>query len=297
MSGLKTKGTTLIIFIILVIANSTYAANSLWMETSANEPGEEMIPKLYLYLYFGKFPRPRKALNKARAWLETPDGGIEELSLVKGERNLHSTLRAKYGGLYTALASYEERTEGQGYWSQKPGLIKHYARIQFFRPGPEGKRKRSEGSPAKIPLEIIPITSLGRHQHLHEGDKFAVQVVYEGEPLADAPLLVTTQEGWQREFTTDNQGKVVITFIRDRDLQPGNMRVVEKYLFRAEHQPARTETYQEKTSPNICYIATYMVDIYPPPWEWRSKSLGYLTVMVTIIVVIGVVAARRRGRP
>jgi hypothetical protein len=142
------------------------------------------------------------------------------------------------------------------------------------------------------PLEIIPITRLRMHQRLNTGQKFALKVLYNKKPLANVPLSVMTQEGWEKIFRTDEQGKVVVNFIKDRPSRPETKRTPEKYLFRVEYD---VPPVTGKTD-GICYIASYILDVYPSPWAWQSKSMGYLTVVVTMLVVGGVAALRRRKR-
>ncbi len=95
---------------------------------------------------------------------------------------------------------------------------------------------------------------------------------------------------------TDNQGKLTLRLIKDMAAQPKNRFVPERYLFRVEYEEPSAGDYVGKSYKGIHYIATYSLDVYPSPWEWQSKSLGYLTVMVTMVVVGGVVALRMRKR-
>lgn len=78
--------------------------------------------------------------------------------------------------------------------------------------------------PHKLKLDIVPTGKV-------EGDEVELQVYYEGEPLADVPVLLWTTAGWKKEQPTDAEGKVrfllpwrgtyAAVVLRYRDETPG----------------------------------------------------------------------------
>lgn len=282
----KIKVNILMLFAVLLILSApAQAAESLWLESGKHRPGRGKPGELYLFR--GSFPKAGKKVKNGQIWLETPDGGREDLTLVEGKDRLRTAIKTEYAGLYTATALYEDENKSAH------ELKRYYAKLQFNRMGREVKERKVEKHPINIPLEIVPITKLRMHRRLREGTKFILKVFYEGKPLNNVPLLVTTQEGWKKEFRTDKQGKVAIRFIKDRPGRAEKKMVPETYLFRVEYKKPADEGHGNKSDRKITYVATYAVDVFPSLWEWQSKSMGFLAVIATMMVVGGVAALKR----
>lgn len=76
----------------------------------------------------------------------------------------------------------------------------------------------------KLKLDIVPTGKAA-------GDEVELQVYYQGEPLADVPVLMWTTAGWLKEQPTDAEGKVTFhlpwrgtyaaVVLRYRDETPG----------------------------------------------------------------------------
>jgi len=262
------------VFLFSVLLKAAGASDSLWLQADKYEPAKQ--EPTTLSLYFGDFPSGNIKLDRGKIWVVLPDGSIEQQKPIKEGRHLYTTFETKYGGLYTAHALYETQ--------QDDGIERHYAKLQFHRFGREVKERKNVPI-STVPLEIKPITRLNMHRRLHEGGKFTVQVLYKEKPL-NTEVSVTTQEGWRKKLYTNDLGIAEIRFIKDRVSRAKNRRMPEKYILRVQHT--------EKHPSTVTYTATYILDIYPTPREWQSKSLGYLTALAAIMATAVIVAIKRR---
>jgi len=263
------------IFLLSVLPRGASASNSLWLQADKYEPAKSKPTTLSLS--FGNFPKGNMNLDRGELWVILPDGSIDKPTLFKEGGKLHAKIKIKYGGLYTAIALYKKQRGNRTVW--------HYAKLQFNRFGREVKEKKVVDSPS-VPLEINPLVKLHMHRRLNEGDKFNLKVLYKGKPIS-TELSVTTQEGWIKKIHTNKQGIASLRFIKDREGKPKDRRLSEKYIFSVEHK--------EKSS-KLTYKTTYVLDIYPTPREWQSRSMGYLTALAAMMVVVVITAIKRRKR-
>jgi len=290
MKMLKVKHLFFTILLLILSVDLSGASNSLWMHISRY--GREAGKPTELYLHFGGFPFLGEEPSKGSVWVKAPDGGVKELNMTrKGGEHLHGVIGGKYGGQYSALGFYE-------YVYKTSSLVRHYTNIRFFSFGTEIKEenKKNENFQIDVPLKIIPVTKLNMHQRLREGDEFTFKVLYLGKPLLNSPISVATQEGWKKQFYTDKLGKVKFNFIKDRFNLSENKRKAEKYLIEVRVKEKNSGKYHGKSYENIIHVTSRLLNVYPTPWEWQSKSMGYLTVLAAIMFVGGITAIRRRKR-
>ncbi len=264
----------ILIFLFSVLPKTVGASDFLWLQTEKYEPAKRKPTTLSLY--FGDFPNGNIKLDKVKFWVLFPDGSLKMPKLTIKDGQVYASFAAKQGGQYTAVALFKT--------TDNKILTKHYAKLQFHRFGKEVKRSKAVAIP-RVPLEIKPITRLNMHRRLYEGGEFTVQVLYKGKPL-NTEVSVSTQEGWKKKFHTNNRGIARIRFIKDRVSTPKEKRLPERYLFFAE--------YAESGVNPSRYTATYALNIYPTPWEWQSKTLAYLTVLVAMASTVIIVAVKRR---
>lgn len=153
-----------------------------------------------------------------------------------------------------------------------------------------GRGKPSGRSPSELlahkatVLELIPAPLPREHWRYESGEKANFIVRFNGEPLADTWVGLSSSNGSSLEATSDHRGRVSFTLPEDFS------RVVAG---RQSNPPAefvvRTGTYQNGMLYRTNLSAAYHVN----PLNWQSNGVGLF--MLGAGFVSGLVMMRRRG--
>ena len=231
-------------------------------------------------------------LNKASVWVRDADGRILQTALNSGKDRLSVNIPAdiELNGLYLVGAHLdigEMDIDSDGVTERislsAKRLISH--RKTGGRQGNE--RGAFFNDPDKLPLEISCSGTWFRYDYHRAYREYEMKVIYQGKPLADTEVRISSGSGWKKTVRTDSSGKFSITPF-------GNMENdgLEKYLYAACHHDLTKREY---------HCATLMMNVFTYP-EWHSKSGGFIfwavlgTGLLVIIVTVGIYRKKKHDR-
>jgi len=126
-------------------------------------------------------------------------------------------------------------------------------------------------------------------------------VLQKGLPLQGARVRFVSNDGWVKEVTSDEQGKVSFQIIRDY-FPPWNefkKRFKANFLIIAEASAAERGTFKDQPYSTVRYQTTLSGSYYPSPDDYRSYAWG-LGVGLLIVLFSGTAVylyRRRRVKP
>ncbi len=93
-------------------------------------------------------------------------------------------------------------------------------------------------SAKQIPLEVLRLRFDDEtyHTRFNSGKNVLFKVLYKGDPVANAAVTISTEEGWSRNSKTDSEGIVSFLVIQDRFKQNEAQEVEKK-----QYKPKQTE--------------------------------------------------------
>jgi uncharacterized protein YjiS (DUF1127 family) len=233
-------------------------------------------------------------LRQARAWLQRPDGRLEEVDLFAGPEAVTAEVPEEGApeGVYLLgghLAPGRLDMDGDGRTEEVHLYGKFLLRHVRESLSHGGEQNVFFHSP-RMPLEIGPVRA-GRYsgiiQIAHRPCEMAVY--YRGRPLAGAEVTILTERGWRKTVRSDANGRFVAVPHETR----GAKRNWESYLYVVEHHDRRRGEYH-------CASMPMLVD---PPWpEWTHCMTSFVlwsiagTAFAVLLVAVLVWRRRRRSR-
>ncbi|HQF29941.1 MAG TPA: hypothetical protein PLJ34_00705 [Hyphomicrobiales bacterium] len=265
----------------------------------ARSHGERMQKAL---IYEGVFPqanaRPAGAGPlDARFWLERPDHRLVPLTVRQEGPRRRVEFPTGTGGDYRLIGYDGDRVAGgsrlhlYAYYGfmmhgEVPGKVQ---RDTAYRPGFLG------GTPR---LEIVRFfDNDGDRYRSRVGHTARVQVLFEGKPLANAPISLTTSQDWQRRLQTDADGKAEFTLIKEefRD-GPIDKNRTALFLLQTEHVEDSPGNYFGNPYERERFVATLAFQVFPDSNEWESKRVAYLIFVFTTLVGGAAIVTQRLRR-
>ena len=153
------------------------------------------------------------------------------------------------------------------------------------------------------PMEIVRERGLDEKPffQLKSGDEQSFLVLLKGLPAQGVRVRFVSHQGWTKEATTDEQGRVRFQIVRDYfpswdDFQK---RFKATYLLIADTSANETGSFNDETYSSVRYQATLAGSYYPSPDDYRSYAWGLgIGLGVTTLCGLGIYAwRRRRSRP
>ena len=157
---------------------------------------------------------------------------------------------------------------------------------------------------ASIPFEIVvdDLWDSNFHAKVTSGNLLRISVLSNGKPVADARVILTTDQGWTKMVKTDEVGMASIQLIRD--YYPSSWAVFDRthsgqFLVTARYDADQKGIYKGKPYEHMSYVATLPWKYSPSKRDYSSYSYGLLIGTLAMTVSgIGVYAFReRRKRP
>ncbi len=190
-------------------------------------------------------------------------------------------LEIKHGGITipsTGMDNYHALVVEKDWGTSKEFLI----RYEYLRGRPSSVSPSKLANAQKAPLEIVPDPIPREHYRYISGYDWNFLVRFNGEPLAELPVLLETEFGSRLEGQTDNQGRVSFRIPDDfpevqpgrNNNRPGEMWLTARYLREGEM------SYKTRLS------ASYHVN----PSHWQSTGLA------AAVLSIGLLAGGLLGR-
>ena len=248
----------------------------------------------------GKFPSRRDTLSMedmaaTQFWLEMPDNRVLPVKLQRKGNTYQLNFRTKTGGNYRLLGYNGHGVEGGD-------RLHHYAFYSFMTHGDKPRKKTRDTR--QIPgfhngrpmLELFRLYDReGERYRSRAGHRARVRVLFKGEPLTNAPLILTTSKNWSKSLRTDAKGEAEFVLVKD-DFQEGvlDKRKSSLYMLQTEHVEHSPGQLGGVGFDNQRYIATLSFSVFPDSNEWESKHFAFLIAMVTMIGAGTAIAIRRK---
>lgn len=193
---------------------------------------------------------------------------------------------------------YATRTlvRGQTRWIQlaKAEIVRRNSRERNIDP----KWLTSLHDP-KLPLEIVRERPDKErlYSRLRSGDTVDFTIYAYGKPLAGVPVIMLTEQGWQKKVFSDAQGKASFTLIRDYFPAWHNFlrRMRETFVVVADHETPEPGIANEGGKTTTHYQATLSGRYALSPHDYSSYAYGLgIVIFVTTFSGLAVYLYRRR---
>lgn len=169
---------------------------------------------------------------------------------------------------------------------------RHETALRYFhRFGRPGGHSPSELTAAKkMPLEIVPSPLPREHQRYLTGEAARFRIRYEGKPLSDANMTLSTSNGTTATYTADARGVATV-------MLPDDFKHV--VAGREHNRPAEFMLRVEQTDSGKRFVTTLSGAYHVNPSHWQSTIRGAWVVIAgffTGVAVVGVQGRRSAGR-
>ncbi|MDF1615064.1 hypothetical protein [Desulfurivibrio dismutans] len=153
-----------------------------------------------------------------------------------------------------------------------------------------------------IPFEIVVDDLWNRNFHaaVTSGDNLRITVLSYGEPVAGAEVTLTSEQGWRKTVTSDEQGVAHIQLVRDyypslwQDFRRSHRGPFE---VSARWQADKSGQFRGQAYSMVSYRATHPWVYSPPVREYSSYGYGLLLAAAMMVVGgAGVYLHRERRR-
>ncbi len=245
----------------------------------------------------GKPTMKRGDSNSSVVWLERPDSTIQKIEVKQRGPETRAEYAADDGGWYRIFAYKDLGLKG----TTRTNLYSYYT---FMSHGDKPEEKEQppierqgyfNGSPE---LELVRVYPDGKRRYRdYVGDTIRVRALFRGKPLAGGRMALTTVQGWHQAKTTDANGEVEFTLIKEDFHEDGvDRRKSELYLLRLEHREAGMAEYRGKLYDQERYIATLPFYVSAALSDWQSQNMAYLAAIITMVGAAVAIAIRRRRK-
>ena len=304
----------------LLLSGQSVASESLWLSDVSPHAGHgggahshggpvqirKGIYYKHLWLRLGDTPQDsgyvQQASQLSQLVLLDTEGKVTELPIRRDKE--HGLFNVDFAmpkeGFYNAYVTHQwVNGDTREVQIAKAEVLKHSCR--------EGHDNVQEKMPPRhdtaIPLEIVRERAPKENFHslLAYGDTATFLVLREGQPLQGAKVTLTSSQGWSKSVTSDSEGLVHYTMIRDYYPRWSmfNKRYSQPYLVSAVYTASESGELDGKSYQHTTYQASFAGNYYPSPRDYESYAYGLSFGLFALIATgIGVyVYRRRRNRP
>lgn len=252
-----------------------------------------------------------------QVWLRSGDdprgasylGGMQgSLVLVGQGGNLPSVSLSDEKGLTTAKLDFPDLGFYNAYWVQHAvhdGMLHVQVAKAELLHGTCCAKGVDEDAVAKpivnpsVPLELVRehYPEEGLFTRIVSGDTVNFTVLSQGAPVAGAEVTMISHKGWRSRQTSDTNGRVSFTMIRDYypTWLEFKKRFKQSYLMAAELDVPGNVTFDGMTYQSAHYSTTLAGNYYPSPHDYRSYAWGLgIALFVIVFGWLAVYLYRRR---
>lgn len=264
-------------------------------------------PKKRLWLRSGNYPQTSPFYHQAadappEIILASPQGkadGDRLPALEEGRKNITFEMPAQ--GFYRVYVT-TRKLEGEVL-----NISVAKAEVSNFTHDADGDERASASAGIRV-LESAPIELVRERKpnespffRLLSGTNQAFIVLQKGLPMAGARVRFVSHQGWSKEATSDEQGRVSFQILRDYfpPWSEFQRRFKATFLLIADVDAAEAGSYKNKPYSSVRYQATLSGSYYPSPEDYRSYAwgLGVSLLIVLFCAVVVYLYRRRRVRP
>jgi hypothetical protein len=289
---IKTRLGALLLFALC--SQSLFASEPLWL---SDTPPDEVSASQLHRSHGGPVERGQRGVYRKRLWLRSGEAQAEaayvapagELSAQlidpgKNQAKFKQPVKDQHAqlvfnmpdeGFYNAyLTRRQVENDRLEITTAKAEVLKHSCR--------EGHDHVRDLMPpnhlSDIPLEIVRerLPNENFHGRVAYGDLISFLVLAKGKPVAGAKVTLHTQSGWRNSATSDEQGRVKFTIIRDYfpRWEVFESRHRQGFLAVARLQSDEAGSYQGKAYSGANYVATLPGHYFPSSRDYESYAYG-----------------------
>ncbi|MFA7026910.1 hypothetical protein [Sulfurovum sp.] len=292
------KMTLVFLFCMISVANAGTWIEQRYVDKSAGNYDKE------LYLKEGNFPQSEvvENLNNPTLLYRYDYGEVFETDFDHGKINVN----LPYKGSYHLFI--QER-----YVEDSILHIKMYkTRVYNSKGNIEDSlikeiRGKTVGSHfGKEPFEAVTFEAVLQKpikQHhinccVYSGDIVPIKVYFKQKQLKNTPIVITTQQGWEKTVNPDSDGLLSFEIPRNTyaDISK-NKRFKEQLLIEAFYEENKSGIYKKKPYKKIKYYLSIPLSFHTSPLEYTSKSAGfYVVISVIAVFSLGLYYYRRKKK-
>jgi hypothetical protein len=250
----------------------------------------------------GTFPQTKANLSDpdlkyTQFWLEMPDNRVMPVKLKQKGGGYNLSYPTKGGGDYRLIGYNGNHIED--------GVRRHfYSFYNFMTHGdhPDEKPRDMKYRPGfhdgkpKLEMERVYNSRRGRYRS-KAGQDARVRVLFKGQPVANAPVILTTSQNWQKRLMTDAQGEAAFTLIKEEfQGEVLDKRKATLYMLQTEHTEDSSGQLSGLEYNRETYAATLSFRVYPDSNEWESKRMAFLIAVFTTVVAGAAITVQRTRR-
>lgn len=158
-------------------------------------------------------------------------------------------------------------------------------RYHYQHGKPSGESPSRLISAEKSLLEIVPAPLTREHQRYLSHKVFHFRVRFQGQPLAEQAVMLTTSNGSEIQGRTDREGRLALKLPDDfASVKPG----------RSNNRPAEFVLTTSHADSGRQYQTTLSAPYYVNPSHWRTTTGGLMAMFAGVLTGF-VVLRRSRG--
>ncbi|MDH4100438.1 MAG: hypothetical protein OEV28_07665 [Nitrospirota bacterium] len=230
--------------------------------------------------------------------IQFPDGSVKDADIGPTKKGYGIRFEMPQEGYYNVYLT-ERLIEGDTLHVMvaKAEVLKHncgegHGHVRGLMPV-----KTLPDEPVELVRQRIPDENF--HTLISGGDDVTYSVLYNGRPVKDAQVKLTTKKGWTNTQRCDESGNVTYEMIRDYYPEWEFFKRREKsgYLAVADFTVPEGGEYNGVAYSKVHYMATLAGNYYPSKQEYQSYAYGMGVTVFAFTVTGGAVwwqRARRR---
>ncbi|WP_447970594.1 DUF4198 domain-containing protein [Nitrospira sp. M1] len=211
--------TTLLVGLLGYAANTP--AHFVWIESPAALPTNQ--PAI-VKAYFGEYNEQLKEQTGGRlderaglaSWLIEPNGTKRALDMTQQSNHFQIPIQPRNPGTYNLMAMDQDEPVRDGTPYPSIGMLykpMFYARTQFSIIDTHAVSAQTGMTTETLPLDIVPRQTSSAKQSTRPtvNEELALQVIFQGQPLAKATPVAHAPNGWSKELQTNESGVTKFT--------------------------------------------------------------------------------------
>ncbi len=160
--------------------------------------------------------------------------------------------------------------------AEKRGKNSHESSLRYvsMRGKPSGVSPELVVNSAKLPLEIVPEPMIREHWKFYTSNSHTFKVQFNGQPLADSWVVLSTSNGTKMDGKTDQYGRITFTFPEDfAHIKAG----------RRANKPAEFKLRTVHIHDDTTYKTNFNAPYYVNSAHWQSNSGGIAALSLGFI--------------
>lgn len=241
-------------------------------------------------------PKTAGSVSGNVVWLERSDNTIQPLKVSQRRGSTSAGYKADDGGWYR-LYAYNDLGVQDNTWVNLfsyYSFMSHGDKPEKQSPPPMVGAGYFDGHP-ELELKRVYVDGKPAYRS-YVGEDVRVRAIFRGMPVEGARMVMTTEQGWRQSKTTDANGEVKFTLIKEDFPEDVDRRKSELYMIRLKHEVPNSGKYRGVAYEKERYVATMPFRVSPDKNEWQIQYLAYLAAIITIIGSGIAIAIRRKRR-